>query len=655
MSSYATKPGETQPDFDKVACTIGENQLYRHAMMEIERALRWAAAGLHVFPVRIATKNGKPTKVPRWSGWPDRATTDDIEIIDWWSQHPDDLVGWCLGKDGYCAIDLDTKSGPAEEEWSALCGYEPPNTWSQTTMSGGKHIVFRGELRNSVKELAPNIDTRGGAGGKHGYIIAYSDIPPQQVAELPDWISAALPTHERVETPTVSDVDLPINIARARERLLYAEPAIEGQGGDNHTYALAAELTRDLGISAATATRLMLDHWNQRCIPPWPAQDLAQIVDHAARYGQNAVGAHAAVGDWSDPGRSPFKSWKEIKNKTYQKPSWIWEGRVLANHANIWTGDGGHGKTTLALNLAVAVAAGAPLLGAPTRRLPVIVLVAEDAEGIVRDHCAQIATDLGVSDRLDDWLYVRSVLSDPVEDGHTLARIDDEGNCTTTSWNDEIERFIGETGECLVIIDPLVEFVRFNHLSDEACRSLVMQFLSRYTRLGATVLVTDHISKAGMRDGHGYGGSIQLKAAFPVLATLKAGEWSAGVVKQRPLTLRIIKNRYGREQDIEFWRLGDSPAFSLDQSPEIERHAERVYSHIAERLETGLDCDRTDSGAYGPGAMAYALEMTIDDVEHAIRYCREKAWLLVKKEKGRECFTLGPVTPTARFRSVVSF
>jgi hypothetical protein len=45
-----------------------------------------------------------------------------------------------------------------------------------------------------------------------------------------------------------------------------AEPAIEGQGGDLHTYNVACRV-RDFGVSQSRCLELMSILWDSRCLP----------------------------------------------------------------------------------------------------------------------------------------------------------------------------------------------------------------------------------------------------------------------------------------------------------------------------------------------------------------------------------------------------
>lgn len=84
------------------------------------------------------------------------------------------------------------------------------------------------------------------------------------------------------------------NLASARKRaaayLKKMGPAIQGQGGDNHTYKVACALVRDFALPEADALDLMRA-WNETCLPPWKEGDIVAKLRGAARYGCHAVGA----------------------------------------------------------------------------------------------------------------------------------------------------------------------------------------------------------------------------------------------------------------------------------------------------------------------------------------------------------------------------
>jgi hypothetical protein len=89
----------------------------------------------------------------------------------------------------------------------------------------------------------------------------------------------------RPSSASVGDV-----LERGRRYLTVAGPAIQGSGGDSHTFRLACWLTVDLNLSEADAYAL-LSSWNQTCQPPWTERELMAKVQHARRYARHVPGA----------------------------------------------------------------------------------------------------------------------------------------------------------------------------------------------------------------------------------------------------------------------------------------------------------------------------------------------------------------------------
>lgn len=95
-----------------------------------------------------------------------------------------------------------------------------------------------------------------------------------------------------------TEIILPDDTARRCGRAWLAKRpgAVDGNGGDNHTYLTACNL-KDLGAAQHIVLELM-DAWNlETCQPPWPDRDLLRIVNSAFKCGQTSVGSRARVDD----------------------------------------------------------------------------------------------------------------------------------------------------------------------------------------------------------------------------------------------------------------------------------------------------------------------------------------------------------------------
>lgn len=76
---------------------------------------------------------------------------------------------------------------------------------------------------------------------------------------------------------------------RAERWIEKVEGAVEGQGGDDATFRVAAKLVRDFSLSDSEALGV-LNGWNARCSPPWSQDELEAKITRARKYGTHADG-----------------------------------------------------------------------------------------------------------------------------------------------------------------------------------------------------------------------------------------------------------------------------------------------------------------------------------------------------------------------------
>ncbi|MBM4109614.1 MAG: hypothetical protein FJ255_12535, partial [Phycisphaerae bacterium] len=79
-------------------------------------------------------------------------------------------------------------------------------------------------------------------------------------------------------------------VARAAAWLDKRDPAVQGQGGDQHTLATVAKVVRGFAVPDADAWPL-LQAWNARCVPPWNDAELRDKMANARKYGSEPYGA----------------------------------------------------------------------------------------------------------------------------------------------------------------------------------------------------------------------------------------------------------------------------------------------------------------------------------------------------------------------------
>jgi len=165
----------------------------------LNAALNYARQGIPVFPCRLDKKPLTP------HGFKD-ATTDEAQILEWWTTWPGAMIGVPMGAaSGLWALDIDCAKAEGDADGFAslqsLTGVhgDLSATRMQQTPSGGIHFIHRypkdgQKIPNSTSKVAEKIDVRGDG----GYIIiapsvnadgkAYAFLNESLPADAPEWL-----------------------------------------------------------------------------------------------------------------------------------------------------------------------------------------------------------------------------------------------------------------------------------------------------------------------------------------------------------------------------------------------------------------------------------------------------------------------------------
>lgn len=267
----------------------------------------WTEDGACACPAGVECNS--PGKHPLTPNGVKDATADAARIAEWRKRWP--LANWANAtgaEAGIFVVDLDVKPGKnGVEAMRAIASPHGgiPQTRVARTGSGGLHLYFRyptdRKVGNTQNVPAPGIDCRGVA----GYVVApgsehvsggrYSWINDCEIAAAPEWLLDAVTRKPRAEAeepkfPPASAEAL----AQARAALEKHGPAVEGDGGDNHTFRAAAILTHDFALTEAEALPLLKD-WNDTCQPPWDAAALRAKLRGGRKYGTAPYGCRRSV------------------------------------------------------------------------------------------------------------------------------------------------------------------------------------------------------------------------------------------------------------------------------------------------------------------------------------------------------------------------
>ncbi len=274
--------------------------------------LRWAVIPLHDVSAGVCScPKGAACpsagKHPRVQGWQLSATSNTEKIAAHWGRWPHANPGIATGAlSGFFVLDVDPDKG-GRETLAALEAQHGrlPATVQQQTGSTGDHYAFRlpdFAITNSAGRLGDGLDVRG-EGGQIVVAPAVSAKGPYrwvpgrapweiEIATAPEWLLDLLRARPalRVVRPEESFPPAsPDVIDLARAFLERHGPAVEGQGGDEHTFIACAFLRKNLALTEEEAWPLVVE-WNVGCQPPWSDDDLAAKLRGGAKYGDADLG-----------------------------------------------------------------------------------------------------------------------------------------------------------------------------------------------------------------------------------------------------------------------------------------------------------------------------------------------------------------------------
>jgi RecA-family ATPase len=282
-------------------------------------------------------------------------------------------------------------------------------------------------------------------------------------------------------------------------------------------------------------------------------------------------------------------------------------GRVVT----LMQGDGGTGKSTLALQLAAATALGLRWLGQEVRKGNVLYLSAEDDRDEVHRRLDAITLDYGVG--LGDLPALKVI--DLTGREAILAAAAPGGLLQATPLWGELEALVGEWEPVLVVIDNLADVFGGEENSRAHARHFVSLLQGCAGRADASVVLIGHPSLAGMASGTGSSGSTAWNnsARSRLYLTKPKGEEGASIAPDMRV-LTVMKSNYG-PTDVEIrlrWKAG---AFVADQEAdtsmsglELQVAHSRVDRLFMELLTTyeaqGRRVSHQPSANYAPALFA---------------------------------------------------
>jgi hypothetical protein len=297
------------------------------------------------------------------------------------------------GPSGLVIIDLDNDD--AIRSWADRFGL-PMTRIAKTPR--GRHLYFQAPLGLHIPpgtEIMPGVDVRGAE--------SYAILPPSVLAAAYTW------HNDNPILPLPDDVIDLVTEARPKRKakILSGEPFDEG-GRNDHIFAMACSM-RAGGFDYTSILAALTETNKKRCVPPLDIEEVESIAESAIAYEEGnashidplmSLRAKAAT---LEPDDAPILATHAHKLDTRflvdtdpDPIDWVWEGFLAPGTLSMLHGEGGLGKSWIAMKIAEQMLSPTgDLFGKPIRPGGVLILDGENAETQIhsRIHYTTINAD----------------------------------------------------------------------------------------------------------------------------------------------------------------------------------------------------------------------------------------------------------------------
>jgi len=308
---------------------------------------------------------------------------------------------------------------------------------------------------------------------------------------------------------------------------------------------------------------------------------------------------------------------------------WTVQDWIPRRQVTLLTGEGGGGKSQIAMQLQAAASTGMPWLGLAVDPCRSLGFYAEDEQDELHRRLCGIVelTGAAPSDLRD--MYWRSVVSD---DAEMIEADERSGDIRPTAYFRRIEREVMGSGARLLILDAVTNLFG----ADEIKRRQVNSFIGLLRRLaikmdGAVVLL-GHPSAAGIATGSGLSGSTHWHNA--VRSRLYLARTTGDDADPDERTLTRLKANYAGSGDILRLRWQRGGFVSLEEPSGIDKaalgaKADRVFrALLAATYAEGIwTSPNPSSRNYAPTVFAKRPDrdgigkQAFDGAFHRLKHC----------------------------------
>jgi len=281
---------------------------------------------------------------------------------------------------------------------------------------------------------------------------------------------------------------------------------------------------------------------------------------------------------------------------------WLATHRIPAGDVAILSGDGGQGKTTIALQLAVAVERGlGDWLGTTCEQGTVMFFSGEENRANIRNKLAPITAARGVHP--DDL----AGLSFHFPEDPLLGTVRKDATIGATAQMLSFEAAVKQARPALVIVDSVAAVFGGNYVDRVQVRTFVSMLRKMAEAAACAVLLLDHPSLSGMTNGSGRSGSMDWRNAVRAFMYLRPTDNEDGSKGRELEVMKINSGPCGEIQKLRF----DAGCFVLESSASAPHQAaafnaaDQIYLECLEAMTAqGRHVCHGKGRSYAPKAFA---------------------------------------------------
>lgn len=382
----------------------------------------------------------------------------------------------------------------------------------------------------------------------------------------------------------------------------------QGYGGTRERWENLARSPPDR-IGAGTVIRMANEAapgWRERAEAArseMVQRDLARLTAAPADV-QEAGSGQSATDDEIGLGPLEIVSLDTLEGLPIPERRWIVDGLIPDRTVSDLGGDGGTGKSLLALQLAVAMATGGKWIGREVSAGPVLYYSCEDEQDEIHRRAAAIARCEGV---LLGGLSNLHLIDQTVAMTTALASPGEHQTLKMTEVFDQLVAAVTKLRPKLIILDTRADVYTANENDRAQVRTFVQRLRQLCLTMDLAVLLLSHPSRSGMNDGSGQSGSTgwnnSIRSRLYLERPAAAGNYDPNLrvltpkkANYSPMSMEI-KLRY---QDGVFAPDGVSMPAPMDWAAQNQRDDDRFLQLLSEVTAQGLHVNPSGGPYYAP-------------------------------------------------------